>query len=353
MVHDFSPFIIQFTETLGLRWYGFAYVMGFVAGYMMIRWMAGRQRSGLSPEKVGDLITYVAFGTLIGGRLGYVIFYSPDLFLKFKSELPFWGVLAVNEGGMASHGGMIGVVVACIFFARRNDVALLYILDLCSFVAPIGIFFGRMANFINGELLGRPADASLPWAMRFPQEILNWPSQEFLKLKSLTDVVPQIGLTPEKWTQWLEQFRLDAAAREEIYSALQRIVTQIQMGQTELKLKLAPLLTPRHPSQLYAALGEGILLFLVLFFYWRKPRKPGLVGALFLITYAIVRIIDENFRLPDAHIGYQLFGLTRGQWLSIALFFAGVFLMWFWSRSGAHSIPGWKRLRSVRINQRK
>ena len=198
MIHDLSPFIIRFSDNFGLRWYGASYVMGFIAAYLMMSWLVQRQRAGLTPEHVSDFITYVAFGTLIGGRLGYVIFYSPDLFLKFKTEIPFWGVLAVNEGGMASHGGMIGVAIAAILFARKNDVSLLYLLDLCCFSAPIGIFFGRLANFINGELLGRPADASLPWAVRFPQEILNWPSQDFSKLKSLSDIVPQIGITADK-----------------------------------------------------------------------------------------------------------------------------------------------------------
>lgn len=352
MIHDLSPFIIRFSEDFGLRWYGFSYVLGFIMAYLIMTWMVRRQKAGMTAEQVGDFITYIAFGTLIGGRLGYVFFYSPDLLWKFKAQFPFWGVLAVNEGGMASHGGMIGIVVACLLYARKIGVSRLYLFDLCAVAGPIGVFFGRIANFINGELVGRPSAPDFPLAVRFPQDIESWPTQEFERLRGLESVVGQVGGTREQWLGWLDQFRFDGTARDHVYDMLHRIVIEIQNGNQAAKEALGPLLTPRHPSQLYAAFGEGLLIFILLFFLWRSPRKPGFIASCFIVFYAIVRISGEFFRVPDAHIGFQLFGLTRGQWLSIVMFLIGLFMMFWWSRSGATSINGWGRMRSVKIGRR-
>ncbi|MBX2988984.1 MAG: prolipoprotein diacylglyceryl transferase [Bdellovibrionaceae bacterium] len=352
MVHDLSPFILRFSDDFGLRWYGFSYVLGFIAAYFMMVWLVQRQRAGLSKDQIGDFITYIAFGTLIGGRLGYVLFYSPDLLWKFKADFPFWGVLAVNEGGMASHGGMIGIVVACLLFARRSGVSSLYLFDLCALSGPIGIFFGRLANFINGELVGRPAPPDFPLAVKFPQDIVMWPTQEFDRLRGLAPVTDQLGVTSNQWMEWLDKYRFDAGIRDQVYGTLNRIIHEIQNGNTAVKEAIAPLLTPRHPSQLYAAFGEGLFLFVVLFFLWRSPRKPGFISSAFVILYAMVRIADEFFRTPDAHIGFQLFGLTRGQWLSVAMMGVGIVLMIWWGRSATMTIPGWGRARSVRINRR-
>lgn len=352
MVHDLSPFIFRISGDFGLRWYGLSYVLGFIAAYLMISWLVRRQRAGMAVDQVGDFVTYLAFGTLIGGRLGYVLFYSPDLLWKFKSEVPFWGVLAVNEGGMASHGGMIGIAVACVLFAYRSGLSTLYLLDLCALAGPIGVFFGRIANFINGELVGRPAPEDLPWAVKFPQDIMQWPTQEFERLQGLRDVTSKIGVSGEQWRAWLEKYQSDGAIRDQVYSTLNAIIAEIQNGNEAVKSAIAPLLTPRHPSQLYAAFGEGLFLFLFLLFLWRSPRKPGFIAASFVILYASVRIADEFFRTPDAHIGLQLFGLTRGQWLSIVMIIIGFFLMFWWGRSSSQIVAGWGRLRSVRINRR-
>lgn len=352
MVHDLSPFIFKFSDDFGLRWYGFSYVLGFVFSYFIIVWLTKRQRTGMTVSQVGDMITYAAFGTLIGGRLGYVLFYSPDLLWKFKSAFPFWGVFAVNEGGMASHGGMIGIVIALWLFSRNAGLPFLYVLDLSCLAGPVGVFFGRIANFINGELVGRPAPADFPLAVKFPQDILMWPTQDFERLKSLGSAVEQVGLTKTQWGEWLEKYPTDTSLHEPVYSALTKIVTGIQDGNSTLKNLMEPILTPRHPSQLYAAFGEGLLIFLVLFFLWRSPRKPGFICSTFILLYALVRIGDEFFRMPDAAIGFQLFGLTRGQWLSIVMAMIGVFLMFWWGKSGSMTIAGWGHRRSMKIGRR-
>jgi phosphatidylglycerol:prolipoprotein diacylglycerol transferase len=353
MVHDLSPIIFTVYKDIAVRWYGLSYILGFICAYLIIQWISVRQKQGLTKEMVGDFITYGALGVLIGGRLGYCLFYSPDLFLKFKSAPPFWGVLAVNEGGMASHGGMIGLVVACTLFAMKHNVGRLYLYDLVALVGPVGIFFGRIANFINGELVGRIAPADYQWAVRFPSDIFSWPSGEFSRLAGLSAVVEKIpGMSREQWLEWVDQYRMNASSRESVYQGLQQIVNSIQEGNAAAKEAIGPLLDPRYPSQLFGAAGEGLFLFLVLFIFWRKPRKPGLVGALFVVVYAIVRIVDEHYRMPDAHLGFQLFGLTRGQWLSGGMLLIGLVLMFFWGRRETLPIPGWSRGQNVRIHRR-
>jgi phosphatidylglycerol:prolipoprotein diacylglycerol transferase len=352
MVHDLSPFAIRFWDHFGVRWYGLSYMFGFLAAYIIIRWICEKQKMGLRPEMVSDFITYIAIGTLAGGRLGYCLFYSPDLFLKFRPDFPFWGVLAVNEGGMASHGGMIGIVVAAWLFAKKNGINYLYLFDLVALAGPVGVFAGRIANFVNGELVGREAPPDLPWAVKFPQDIYMWPSQEPGRLSSLTTVVEHLGITKDQWLDLADKFRFESAAREKIYSTLNTIVEQIQSGQTVLKEAIAPLLTARHPSQLYGALGEGLLVFLLLFFIWRKPRRPGFVASCFIVFYALVRIIGENYRLPDAHIGYQFMDLTRGQILSLVMLVTGFVLMFVWSRAVSVTVSGWGKIQSIKLGRR-
>jgi phosphatidylglycerol:prolipoprotein diacylglycerol transferase len=353
MVHDLSPIIFTIYGDLAVRWYGLSYIMGFICAYVIIRWLAIRQKQGLTPVMVGDFITYGAMGVLIGGRLGYCLFYSPDLFLKFKGEFPYWGVLAVNEGGMASHGGMLGLVVACTLFSIKYGVSQLYLLDLVSLTGPVGIFFGRIANFINGELLGRPAPADYALAVKFPTEIMSWPAQSPEKLGDLSAVVEKVpGLSREVWLEAVDKFRMDPAARETVHSGLNEIIHAIQNGNAAAKEAIAPLLEGRYPSQLFGALGEGLLLFLFLFFMWRKPRKPGVIGCWFAILYACARIWDEQYRLPDAHLGYQLFDLTRGQWLSIAMLAIGLVFLFLWGRRETLPIPGWGRGQNVKIHRR-
>ena len=145
MVHDLSPFIFKFPDTslwgdhFGIRWYGFSYMLGFICAYKIISWLAERQRAGLNYTMVGDFITYAAIGTLVGGRLGYCLFYDPSLFLSFRPSIPFWGVLAVNEGGMASHGGIIGIIVASILYAKKHGLKT--VIECYIHFLPIGCKF--------------------------------------------------------------------------------------------------------------------------------------------------------------------------------------------------------------------
>ncbi len=327
-VHNLDPFAIQITETFGIRWYGLAYLAGFVICYYSIVWMIRKGRCRFTVDQVADFITYGAIGVLGGGRLGYVLFYSPDLLTSFDGHFPYWGVLKVNEGGMASHGGIFGVMLVCLWYARRHKLSFLHVLDLTVLGASLAFFFGRIANFINGELFGREAPATLAWAVKFPQEMVLWLQRDFNRLNSLGQVMEPlkslptptgpIQLTAQQWTTWLENYGPDPSARNRISEVIEHIIYRIQNGDEVLRQAIAPLLTPRHPSQLYQAFLEGFLVFLFLIWVWRKPQKPGVVSGWFGVLYCVARIIGEQFRLPDAHIGFQWLGLTRGQWLSIA-----------------------------------
>jgi len=247
-----DPVLIEIGP-FAIRWYALAYIFGLVLGWQYLRWLVRRPGWRLTPLAIDDLLLYVTLGVVLGGRLGYILFYRPEFYLSNPLE-----ALAVWQGGMSFHGGLLGVVAASILFARRRRLPVLEVGDAIACATPIGLFLGRLANFINGELWGRPSD--VPWAMVFP------------------------GGGPQ----------------------------------------------PRHPSQLYEAGLEGVLLFLIMTWLALRPRTPGSEGRLtgvFLIGYGIARSIAELFREPDAHLGFLLGGLTMGQLLSLPMVVIGILLV--------------------------
>jgi phosphatidylglycerol:prolipoprotein diacylglycerol transferase len=300
-LHRLDPFAIGF-----IRWYGLAYLAGFAVGYIWMRSLARRRCTPLAPEAVADFVCVVALGTVLGGRLGYCAFYQPSLLAHFDTNIPFWGALAINQGGMSSHGGMIGMTVAIFWFARRVKLPGLHLMDLIGLVAPIGIVFGRLANFVNGELYGRLCASDLPWGVKFPQDLVEWKFDGSGRL-----------VTPEF------QNVLQLAASGENAPSLEQVVVAVQSNDA-VAAALEPLLSTRHPSQLYAALLEGLLVLCVVVWLWRKPRKPGVLSGVFFVSYAVVRIFGEQFRMPDSHLGFQALGLTRGQWISIVMLVLGI-----------------------------
>lgn len=359
-IHNLDPFAIQFWGQVGIRWYGLAYLCGFIAGYYVMRLMSYKKNSPLKTEHTGDLITYMVLGVMIGGRVGYALFYEPELLTDFRSSVPFWGVLAVWEGGMASHGGFIGVAVACWLFAKKYKVPFVYMGDLAILGASIGIFFGRMANFINGELIGRPVHSAVAWAVKFPQEMYLWLStrdigqwtSEFMpRLAALKDVASTVDIknasgevfkvSAQEWTTSVQNYVMSTPARRTVHAVIDQIIEQIQNGNETLRQAMGPLLTARHPSQIYAGLSEGLIPFLVILWLWRKPQKPGVISATFLALYPISRVINEFFRTPDAHLGFQWLGLTRGQWLSIAMAVVSfTYAVWAYKRE-VPKMGGW------------
>jgi phosphatidylglycerol:prolipoprotein diacylglycerol transferase len=245
---------------LAIRWYGLAYIVGLLLGWRYTVWLAGQPRfnppgSRPNAKDLDDFLFWAMAGVLIGGRLGIVLFYKPsDYFADPISILKIW------EGGMSFHGGLLGVITAMILFTRHSGIPFFKLADLVACATPIGLFFGRLANFVNGELWGRVTD--VPWAMIFP------------------------GAGPE----------------------------------------------PRHPSQLYEAASEGLLLFVIMAILAQRPwirARTGLLSGLFLIGYAIARSTCELFREPDSYLGFIIGRISMGQILSFPMLLAGIAIAWY------------------------
>jgi len=246
-----------FGLTLGpfaLRWYALAYIVGLIVGWRYCVWLAKKPPAAVTTLQLDDFLIWAIVGVILGGRLGYVLFYQPSQY--FADPIT---ILQLWHGGMSFHGGTVGVIIALILFARVRKIPFLALCDIVTAAVPIGLFLGRLANFVNAELYGRQTD--VPWAMVFPTD---------------------------------------------------------------------PAQLPRHPSQLYEAGLEGIVLFVILFVLMQKEsvrRRYGLVTGAFLACYALARIFAEFFREPDAFLGFITVGTTMGQWLSLPMLLAGAYFI--------------------------
>jgi phosphatidylglycerol:prolipoprotein diacylglycerol transferase len=254
----FNPIALQIGP-IAIRWYALAYIGGIVLGWLYARALVKKERLWGGPAPItllqlDDFILWVTIGIIVGGRTGYVLFYNPAFFMQHPAE-----IFQLWNGGMSFHGGFLGCVAAVMLFCRANGISILSLGDITTAVGPIGLFLGRLANFINSELWGRAADSSVPWAMVFPN------------------------------------------------------------GGPE----------PRHPSQLYEAGLEGILLFTILAIMIRMGalKRPGLILGSFIAIYAFARIASEFFREPDVQLGFLWGGLTMGMLLSVPMIIVGVILI--------------------------
>ncbi len=250
---------------LAIHWYGVTYLVAFGLFLLLALrrlnhepFASARGAGAWSHKDVEDMLFFGVLGVVIGGRLGYCLFYKPGYYLAHPLEIFF-----VWQGGMSFHGGLLGVLVSQWWFARSRSKPFWQVMDFAAPCVPTGLAAGRVGNFINGELWGRAADPSLPWAMVFPQ---------------------------------------------------------------------SGSMIPRHPSQVYQFLLEGLLLFVILWLYGRKEHKPAQVSAMFLMGYGVLRFIAEYFREPDAFLGLLSLGLSMGQWLCIPMVVGGL-LLWLWADS--------------------
>ena len=235
----------------------------------------------------------------------------------------------------------IGIIIACYLFARKRGIPSAHLCDLTTLGGTVGVFFGRIANFINGELIGRPTAEGVRWAVKFPQDLFLWPSQEPSRLLQLKDVVSQLGVSAEQWGAMRSGLGRDNSATNAVEGVLLRVINEVQSGNQSIATALGPLLQSRYPSQIYEALLEGLLMFMLLNLIWLKPRKPGVITGAFLSMYSVVRFIGEQYRMPDAQIGYEIFGLTRGQILSVFVFCFGIVVLIMSSRLDRKAIGGW------------
>ncbi len=315
-LHRLDPVAIPLSPTWGIRWYGLAYLAGFVVAWAFIRWMAKTDRSPLSHRAVGDLMVYAVIGVLVGGRLGYAAFYRPEILVTFTSSPPWWELLAIHRGGMASHGGIIGVLVAMVVFARRNRLPALHLVDLAAIAATPGLCLGRLANFVNGELWGkRLSDARQVdppwWSVKYPEEVRHG-------------------------TVDLSAASVEYGPSDDLPVLME---SALRSGDLRAEELIVPNMTAFWPSQLIQAMTDGPALLLVLIVVWWHPRKPGVVGGWFLIAYGVFRILTERVRQPDVGVAV-LAGLQRGQVLSVVMLACGVVMVVICSRRAVPMIGG-------------
>ena len=261
LVHpQFNPVALSLGP-VQVHWYGLTYLIGFAFFIFLARHrvqLAHFAAKGWSVRDVEDMLFYGVLGVVIGGRLGYALFYKPDEYLSQPLE-----ILKVWKGGMSFHGGLLGVIATMAWFARKHGRPFFEVMDVVAPCVPTGLASVRIGNFINGELWGRQADPSLPWAMIFPQ---------------------------------------------------------------------SSTMLPRHPSQLYEAGLEGLLLFVLLWLYGRRQRATGQVAAAFLVGYGVLRFIGEYFREPDSFLGLLALGMSMGQWLCVPMILIGAAMWWWFGR---------------------
>ena len=299
-VHDLSPFLVQFTDTFGLRWYGMAYLTAFLLGIVLLRYFSRHGWCDIPEKDVSDFIIGGAiFGVVLGGRLGYMLFYDLQGFLANPLI-----IVRLWDGGMSAHGGIIGLSLYTWWYVRRHKYSWFNVGDNLVVAAPLGLCLGRIANFINGELYGRVT--SVAWAVQFPSELQRAPQET-------VDAAVQ-----------------GAAAIDLSWNSVDAIIVASRSSEP-LREMLGGVLSPRHPSQIYEAVLEGAVLFLILFLLRTRCRLPnGVLTGVFFIGYAIMRSFSELFREPDAPLTGAL---TRGQFLSIFLVLLGaVFLIVAWRR---------------------
>lgn len=331
-VHQLDPVIFQVGGSLALRWYGLAYLASFLAGYVLLKRLAERRLWVLQPEKTADFIAAAALlGVFIGGRLGYVFFYQipRDGWASFTQD-PLV-LFRVWEGGMASHGGILGLVIFTFFYARKHKVSWTGLGDGLCVVAPIGLLCGRIANFINGELYGRVANG-VAWAVKFPDTLSR---RELPEYGRFNEVLAAAVDADPAFAERIKEISAQGFADPRIAQFHELILAN--RGSDAVTEAIARYLEPRHPSQLYEGLLEGGLLFAILWFVRvRFPKAPhGLLTGLFFLLYPTFRIFAEAYREPDAAWVIENV-LTKGQFLSLFMYlFAAAFLIHAFRKSRA------------------
>lgn len=310
-IHTLDQFVFEFSPGIGLRWYGTAYLGGFIVGWLLLRWLANSGRIPLNARQVGDLVTNVVIGVIVGGRLGHCIFYEQHLLTQWSDSFPFWGVLEIHKGGMASHGGVIGVALAVILFARREKIPFLVAGDAVAFVVPWGLMFGRLANWVNHELPGRPLPDAMQsnppwWSVKYPTdlEFLQGVPAQLEPLRALAPATERAS--DDQFIAWVVATAYDHASA----------------AHDEVLRTIAPVLTAYYPNNFLQALTEGPCILVVMWLAWLAPRRAGTICGIFLCSYGVLRYSTEQFRETDTPV-IALGFLTLPMLLSITMIAAG------------------------------
>ena len=280
MIHpQFDPILLSIGP-LAIRWYALSYIIGFVLFIWLGRRRIAEGNTVFTKEMLDDFLTWGVIGVILGGRLGYVLFYKFSDYLAHPLD-----ILKVWEGGMSFHGGFLGVLVAMWLFGRNHHIGFWKVADFVAPLVPLGLASGRIGNFINGELWGRVTDINAFWAMGFPQA----------RYEDLTAAAHN-----PQWAAWLTQYGM----------------------------------LPRHPSQLYQFALEGVALFVIVWLFSKKPRPTGQVAMVFLAGYGFFRFIAEFARQPDDYLGLLTWGLSMGQWLSLPMVVLGIIGFIYFGKRG-------------------
>ncbi len=283
MIHpQFDPVLLSIGP-LAIRWYALSYIVGFILFIWLGRRRIAQGNSVFTKEMLDDFLTWGIFGVILGGRLGYVLFYKLSDYLANPID-----IFKVWEGGMSFHGGFLGVLAAMWLFGRKHKIGFWKVADFIAPLVPLGLASGRLGNFINGELWGRVTDINAFWAMGFPQ--------------ARNEDLVAAAHNPQ-WAQWLNQYGM----------------------------------LPRHPSQLYQFALEGICLFVIVWLFSKKPRPTGQVAMVFLAGYGFFRFLAEFARQPDDYLGLLTLGLSMGQWLSLPMIVLGAIGFVYFGKSSKTS----------------
>ncbi len=341
VLHTLQPIAIRLGGGFAIRWYGISYALGFIAAWLIMRWMSRMRRTPITVEQVGDLLTWLIGGVLIGGRVGHVLFYEQHLLWTVSGEFPWWGLLFIHKGGMSSHGGILGVFLACWWWSRRHAIPVGHVLDMAGFSACPGLGLGRLANWVNAELWGKPLPESMQanppwWSVKYPEQLLQ---SDFSGTNALSAIAQSIPVTSDAVVRGMQIAPIPVRGGVDHGYAADIVYAACYGGDASVQSKVAPLLTAYWPSNFIQATSDGVVLFALLAIVWLKPRKPGVITGCFFMFYGSLRLGTEQLREIDVGV-FHLGPLTLPMLLSLLMVAGGLCIVWCSARRNVPHMGG-------------
>lgn len=322
MWFDYTPSPEMDLLGVRLQWGGLLLLLGLILSANVIKWLSRRQKMNLSSSVIGSSMTWMTLFALGGGRIGYALFYDFNMFFQFRGDFPFWGMFALGEGGFSFHGCILGAVLGSVFLVFRHELNQAYVLDVAALVAPLILIFTRLGSFLSGEMPGSAAPAGFQWALRFPSEVLFW------------GVV-----SPEKLSQ-------------AGFSSGSEMLAAYHQNPVAFLAQYGNLLEGRHPVALYSALVEGLLVFLILFFIWKSPRRPGVVLSSYFFLAGLAGLVLSPLHWSIFQRPQMFLSLSTTQWLHLIMVIWSVVFYMLWARSRTRILPGWGIGANIKIHRR-